>query len=101
MIVKITDFNLIDPKPMDKVALNTSEAWLGTLHISGINGQTLKMKTSNDGVNWDYVTNNDDSIFEITEDISIPLFSNETYLSLESDIDATGIVATIGLKRGI
>lgn len=101
MIVKIKDYNIKNSDFENKIALNTGVHNLNNLHITGINGQTIKMKTSNDGVNWDYVTNEDDSIFEIKKDISIPLFSNNVYLSLESDIDATGIVATIGLKRGV
>lgn len=100
-IVKIIDYDLMLAKPADMVALNTGKNCSSRLlNISGINGQTLKMKVSNDGKNWSYVQNEEgNGDYEITEDTSIPLISNECLLQLESNSDASGITASIGLKR--
>lgn len=101
MIVKITDYSLENAKPQDKVSLNTGKnCVVRNLAISGISRQKITVKLSNDGVIWAKMTNEDGSDFFIEADDSFPFYSNDTYLQLESDVDATGIIATIGLKRG-
>lgn len=101
-IVKIINYNLADAKPAESIALNTGNAAISrVLSIKGINGQTLKMKVSNDGENWSYVQNEEgNGDYEITEDSAIPLLAFDCLLQLESDSDdISGIVASIGIKR--
>lgn len=100
-IVQIIDFNK-GTVAEDKIPLNRGNGSLQLPHISGISGQTLKMKTSNDGVNWSYVKNEaGDADLEIVADDSFPLYMMDTYLALESNADATGIVASVGLKKRV
>jgi hypothetical protein len=99
--VKINDYNLLESDPSDVIALNTGKACISrVLNISGINGQVLKFKLSNDGENWSYVQNEEGiADFEVTEDCAIPLLAFDCLFSIESDKDPTGITASIGIKR--
>lgn len=100
-VVKIMDYSLNEAKLSETVALNTGNAAISrVLTIKGINGQTLKMKISNDGENWSYVQDEEgNGDYEITEDSAIPLLAFDCLLQLESDSDASGIIASIGIKR--
>lgn len=99
--VKIVDYNLLESDPSDVIALNTGKACISRiLNISGINGQTLKFKLSNDGENWSYVQNEEGTAdFEVTEDCAIPLLAFDCLFSIESNLNPEGIKASIGIIR--
>lgn len=99
--IKIKDYNFQNPIEEEKITVNKGTIGaLQLLSIKGITNQTIFMKISNDGQNWERVKdgNND---FTITADTIIPLLPNDCYLALESEDNISGIEASIGLKKGV
>lgn len=100
-VLKIKDYNLTGAEEAEKVALNR-EKKLRILNISGITTQTLKLQVSNDAENWSTLSNDaGDGDFEITADAAIPLFATNCYLRVISEDSLEGVVATIGMKKGV